>query len=89
MTHCKYFYIFLVFYPLFIYFRQDSETKFTIMDFVSMSHVRKKLISNTEAMKTIREEEELTLPTVKTLIDAEYAEGKRKMLRQRRFDYKS
>ena len=69
--------------------RQDSETKFTIMDFVSMTHVRKKLISNTNVMKTIREEEELTLPAVKTLVDREYAEATRKKLRQRRFAWRS
>eukprot|EP00093_Oithona_nana_P005990 05990.XXX_196919_195330_1 [CDS] Oithona nana genome sequencing. len=54
------------------------------MDFVSMTHVRKKLISNTHVMKTIREEEQLTLPAVKTLVDREYAEATRKKLRQRR-----
>ena len=70
---------------LILFFRQDSETKFTIMDFVSMTHVRKKLISNTHVMKTIREEEQLTLPAVKTLVDREYAEATRKKLRQRRF----
>ena len=70
----------------FLYSSQDSETKFTIMDFVSMTHVRKKLIGNAQAMKTIREEEQLTLPAVKTLVDREYAEAKRKKLRQRRFD---
>lgn len=54
-----------------------------------MTHVRKKLISNTNVMKTIREEEELTLPAVKTLVDREYAEATRKKLRQRRFAWRS